>query len=155
VAQQQFVGGKFMFQPIDIGLPDRRLRAQQTDHAGLGHGGGGFDRGHGSDNRHLQHLAHTGQRNRAGRVAGNADKARAQAFGHPAQQARHARGNLRLGLCAIGQARIVRDIDHRRIGHMTAQRVQHGQPANAGIKQQYRAIRGNAGGRVEAMTKPL
>ena len=114
-AQQALVGRKFRFQPVDIGLADRRLGAEQADDASFGHRGRRFDRRDRADNRHLQHIAHHGQRNRRGGVAGDADQPGPIAFGHPAQQPADPRGDFGLAFAAIGQAGVVGGIDHRSI----------------------------------------
>jgi hypothetical protein len=110
--------------------------ANQTDGAGPGERGGRLDRGHGADHRNLQHIAHHAKRNGRGGVAGDAGEARLVALRHPPQQPCHPRGDLRLGLGAIGQAGEISGIDHRRVRQHFAQGVVDGQPADAGIEQQ-------------------
>jgi len=144
MAQQALVGGEFGFEPVDIGLADGGLCAEQADGAGLGHAGGGFDGRDGADDGHFEHIAHTGQRDGGGGVAGDADEAGFKPLGHAAQHAGDAGGDLGLGLGTIGQACGVGDINDGRFWQEAAQGGQHGQAANAGIKEQDRA--GGIGG---------
>ena len=96
MAQQVFARCKFFLEVVYIALPDCCFCSQQSDYACLCNRGRRFDCGHRAYYRYFEHIAHHTQRNRAGRIAGNAGEARIISFAHTAQQAGNARSNLRL-----------------------------------------------------------
>ena len=84
-------------------------------------------------------------------------------LGQPAEQPGNPRGNLRFGLVAIRQARVVRNVHDRCFRELLAHLAENGQAAYAGIEQQDRGsgIDGHCascignGGKKESMPLPI
>ncbi len=138
VAEHAAISSEAGGEIVDIGLPHRRLRAENADRARRAHLRGRLDRGHGADDRQVQRGAHRRQRDGGGGVAGDHDQSRAVALRQPPQQRGHARGDLPFRLHAIGKAGRIGDINEARIRHGGPRGRDDRQPPHPGIEEQDR-----------------